>query len=64
VNEIRNFKKPEGKMKKRMITFLVIIAMSFMCFGCTNAPANLPDDTQGNESEEVNEEDSYRIKFL
>ena len=43
-------------MKKRMTTFLVIIAMCFMCFGCTNASANLPADTQANESEEVNEE--------
>ena len=43
-------------MKKRMTMLLLAIAMVFMCFGCTNASANLPDDTQGNESEEVNEE--------
>ena len=50
-------------MKKRMITFLVIIAMSFMCFGCTNASANLSHDTQGNESEEVNEEGIIGLNF-
>ena len=43
-------------MKKRMTTLLVIIAMCFMCFGCTNSSADAPVDTQGSESEEVREE--------
>ena len=45
-------------MKKRMTTLLLAIAMVFMCFGCTNSPANSLDDTQGNESDEAKEEES------
>ena len=41
-----------------MTMLLLAIAMVFMCFGCTNSPANSLDDTQGNESDEAKEEES------
>ena len=45
-------------MKKRMTTLLLIIALVFMCVGCTNSSANSPDSIQGSESDEAKEEES------